>query len=160
MPNYTDTEERNLDVVRQMFGEVDGPTDRAELFADDGVWWNGLPLIPGAVGQTEHRGKDGIRNLLPASREGKGLPPGMDVYDMTTAKADDVVMLADGDYVVRQQTFSAKTVKGKDYRNVYCFVFRFAPDGKIQYLTEHWNTWHAYRMLFNNFDPEPAHPES
>jgi hypothetical protein len=31
-------------------------------------------------------------------------------------------------------------------------------DGEIQYLTEHWNTWHAYRQLFNNCEVEPAHP--
>ena len=67
--------------------------------------------------------------------------------------------VADGDYVVRQQTFRAKTIAGQDYCNVYCFVFRFGQDGKIAYLTEHWNTWHAYNVLFNNFDMEPAHPE-
>jgi ketosteroid isomerase-like protein len=165
MPTYTETEQRNLDVVRQMFGEADGPTDKSELFADDGAWWNGLPFLPGAVGRTEHRGKEQIRNLLPSQRQGegregngKGLGPGQDIYDMKTGRAEDVVMLADGDWVVRQQTFAATTVRGKDYRNVYCFVFRFNDDGKIQYLTEHWNTWHAYRMLFNNIDPEPAHP--
>ena len=50
------------------------------------------------------------------------------------------------------------TVNGKQYENTYCFVFRFDDDGRIQYLTEHWNTWHAYRQLFNQFDVEPAHP--
>jgi hypothetical protein len=41
---------------------------------------------------------------------------------------------------------------------VYCFVFRFNDEGKIQYLTEHWNTWYAHKVLFNNFEVEPAHP--
>jgi len=158
MGRYSETEGRNLRVVRQMFGEVDGPADRSALFAPDAVWWNGLPLIPGAEGKTEHRGIEAIRKLLPGS--GKSPPrPGLDRYDMSTARSDDVVMLADGDYVVRQQTFSAKTVGGKDYRNVYCFVFRFDGEGRIKYLTEHWNTWHAYNVLFNNFTLEPAHPE-
>ena len=49
-------------------------------------------------------------------------------------------MIADGDYVVRQQTCRAKTVHGNDYANTYCFVFRFDDDSKIVYLTEHWNT--------------------
>ena len=35
---------------------------------------------------------------------------------------------------------------------------RFNDVGKIQYLTEHWNTWHAHNVLFNNFPMEPAHP--
>jgi len=37
-------------------------------------------------------------------------------------------------------------------------VFRFGADGKIAYLTEHWNTWYAHRVLFDNFPVEPAHP--
>ena len=155
---YSETERRNLDVVRQMFGEVEGPADKTELFADDAVWWNGLPMIPNAVGQTEHRGIEAIRNILPSGGVKKHAP-GVDVYDMSTGRAEDVVMPADGDYVVRQQTFRAKTISGQDYCNVYCFVFRFGEDGKIAYLTEHWNTWHAYNVLFNNFDMEPAHPE-
>jgi ketosteroid isomerase-like protein len=155
---YTETEERNLNVVRQMFGEAEGPADKTELFATDAVWWNGLPMIPNAVGTTEHRGIEAIRNILPSGGVQK-TAPGVDSYDMSTGRAEDVVMLADGDYVVRQQTFSAKTMAGRDYRNVYCFVFRFDADGKIAYLTEHWNTWHAYNVLFNNFAMEPAHPE-
>jgi ketosteroid isomerase-like protein len=154
---YSDTEERNLDIVRQMFGERDGPADRSELFAEDATWWNGLPMIPGAVGQTEHRGIDAIRNILPSSGP-KTRTPGVDVYDLSTGRNTDVVMLADGDYVVRQHTFSAKTLGGQDYRNVYCFVFHFDAAGKIAYLTEHWNTWHAHNVLFNNFELEPAHP--
>ena len=86
------------------------------------------------------------------------LGPGQDVYDMKTMRAEDVIMLADGDYVVRQQTCRAKTVHGNDYANTYCFVFRFDDDGKIVYLTEHWNTWYAHHVLFDNFHVEPAHP--
>ena len=158
MPNYTDTEERNLSVVRQFLGEENGPPDKSELFAEDAVWWNGLPLIPGAEGVTEHKGREAIRNILPS--QSKAPPrPGGDKYDLATMAISDVVTLADGDYVVRQQTFSATTLRGQDYSNVYCFVFRFNDRGEIAYLTEHWNTWHAYNVLFNNFDMEPAHPE-
>jgi len=58
----------------------------------------------------------------------------------------------------RNLALATTTIRGKPYENTYCFVFRFNDDGQIQYLTEHWNTWHAYRQLFNNFDVEPAHP--
>jgi len=156
--SYSEIEERNLGVVRRFFGEEPGPDDKSTLFAEDGAWWNGLPMIPGAEGVMEHRGRDAIRNILPSQNKGRGLLPGRDAYKLETSKATDVVMLADGDYVVRQQTFRAKTMSGQDYCNVYCFVFRFNDSGQIQYLTEHWNTWHAYRQLFNNFDVEPAHP--
>lgn len=154
---YSETEQRNLHVVRQFFGEVDGPSDKSELFAEDGAWWNGLPLIPGAEGQTEHRGHEAIRNILPS--QSKAVPvPGGDRYVLSTMQSDQVVTLVDGDHVVRQQNFSATTTRGNHYENTYCFVFRFDDDGKIAYLTEHWNTWHAHRMLFNHFDAAPARP--
>ena len=107
----------------------------------------------------EHRGRDAIRNILPSQNKGRGLLPGRDSYKLETSRTSNVVMLADGDYVVRQQNYSAETVRGQHYENTYCFVFRFDDDGKIAYLTEHWNTWQAHRVLFNNFDVEPARPE-
>src|SRR5690606_7864168 len=66
MPTYTETEQRNIESVTKMF-EAGREFDRARLFADDAVWWNGLPRIPGNVGQTEHRGIDAIRNILHGS---------------------------------------------------------------------------------------------
>ena len=82
------------------------------------------------------------------------------MYDLATARHEDVVMLADGDWVVRQETFRARTHGGQEYCNVYCFVYRMNDAGRIQYLTEHWNTWHAYNRLFNRFELEPAHPKA
>ena len=104
MPNYSDIELRNLSVVRQFLNEEPPPADKSELFAEDGVWWNGLPLAH-REGRTEHRGRDEIRRLLPSQNTNTALGPGRDKYDMSTAEIADVVMLADGDYVVRQQTF-------------------------------------------------------
>ncbi len=156
---YSATEQRNLDVVAQFFGQREGgPADKAELFAPDGAWWNGLPLIPGAEGVTEHRGRDAIRNILPSQSRAKATPGG-DKYDLSTMEVSDVVTIADGDYVMRQQNFRATTKRDQDYRNTYCFVFRFDEDGLISYLTEHWNTWHAHNVLFNNFDLAPARPD-
>ena len=66
MPNYSPEEQRNIDAVNRMFRSGEQrmePFDVSSLFADDAVWWNGLPLIPGAVGQTEHKGIDAIRNI-------------------------------------------------------------------------------------------------
>src|SRR3954469_6912288 len=120
MPNYTETEERNLTVVRRFLNEEPPPADKSELFAEDGVWWNGLPLAH-PEGRTEHRGRAEIRRLLPSQDPGRPLPPRRDKYDMSTAEIADVITLADGDYVVRQQTFRATTVHGKRYENTYCF---------------------------------------
>lgn len=158
--SHSERERANLGVVRQFFGEEPGPADKSELFAEDGVWWNGLPMIPGAEGVMEHRGRDAIRNILPSQNVGRGLLPGRDAYKLETVRAHDVVMLADGDHVVRQQNLTAETKRGQHYANTYCFVFRFGDDGKIAYLTEHWNTWQAHRMLFNAYDAQAADPQS
>jgi ketosteroid isomerase-like protein len=156
MAAYTAAEQRNIDVVNAMF-EAGPELDRATLFANDAVWWNGLPLLPSNPGATEHQGIAAIRAIL----RGSGRPhegTGIDSYDLTTNQFTDVVVLADGDFVVRQHTQHSKTLGGREYRNVYCFVFRFNGTGQIQYLTEHWNTWYAHKVLFENFPVEPAHP--
>lgn len=157
MPNYTAHEERNIKVTEKLF-DVQDADDKSLLFAEDAVWWNGLPFVGPTPGQTEHKGIEAIRGILTGAGSEKAAQSGVDAYDLSTCRNEDVVVLADGDYVVRQHTMYAKTHRGQDYTNVYCFVFRFNAEGRIQYLTEHWNTWHAHNVLFNNFDIEPAHP--
>jgi len=152
MTTYSAVEERNLRVVRQFFGEEEGPADKSELFAEDGAWWNGLPMIPGAEGVMEHRGRDAIRNILPSQNTGRALLPGRDSYRLETCRATDVLVVADGNVVVRQQNMTAETKRGQHYANTYCFVFRFDDAGRIAYLTEHWNTWQAHRVLMNNHE--------
>ena len=158
MPEYSHQEKENIETVRELF-DVEGSRDKLDLIAEDAVWWDGLPFIGGDAGQTEHRGHEGIGKILSGAGSASGHAAGIDAYDLSTARNEDVVVLADGDYVVRQHTCRATTHGGQDYTNVYCFVFRFNADGRIGYLTEHWNTWHAYNVLFNNFELEPAHPE-
>jgi ketosteroid isomerase-like protein len=156
VPEYTATEKGNIATVTAMF-EAGRDLDRATLFAEDAVWWNGLPLLPSQPGETEHRGIKAITAILRGSgRKHEGT--GIDSYDLATNRFTDVVVLADGDWVVRQHTQHSTTLGGQPYRNVYCFVFRFNAEGKIQYLTEHWNTWYAQRVLFDNFPVEPARP--
>lgn len=161
MPIHTPTEIRNLAVVERLF-DTTNPEDKSLLFSEDAVWWNGLPFVA-ANGRTEHKGRDAIRGILTGSTSGptgEKVDRGVDAYDVRTIRNEDVVVLADGDYVVRQHTMHAKTHRGRDYTNVYCFVFRFTSDGQIRYLTEHWNTWYAYNTLFNQWKLEPAHPTS
>jgi ketosteroid isomerase-like protein len=156
MPEYSAIEQANIATVTSMFG-AGRELDRATLFADDAVWWNGLPLLPEMVGETEHKGNAEITKILRGSGQKHG-NSGVDSYDLSTNRFTDVLVLADGEYVMRQHTQHSTTLGGQPYRNVYCFVFRFNAAGKIQYLTEHWNTWHAHNVLFDNFAMEPAHP--
>ena len=152
---YSSTEKRNLEAVSRLFAPPPG-FDVTTLFADDAVWWNGLPRLRGE-GSCEHRGIEAIRAIVTgASRDASRL--GVDAYDLATVRNEDVLVLADGDHVVRQHTMYAKTRAGRDYSNVYCFVFRFREDGRIAYLTEHWNTWWADRFLFEQRPPELPQP--
>ena len=160
MPNYTAEEQRNIKATEKLFDTQD-PDDKSLLFAEDAAWWNGLPFVGATPGETEHKGRAAINAILTGATSGpskKKVNTGVDAYDVSTIRNEDVVVLADGDFVVRQHTMHAKTHRGQDYTNVYCFVFRFNDAGEIQYLTEHWNTWHAHNVLFNNFPMEPAKP--
>lgn len=154
MPTYTETEQRNIDTVNRFFT---GDLDYVDVWTEDAVWWNGLPLLPSNPGQTEHKGRDAVLAIIAGSGQAHG-GTGIDSYDLATNRFTDVVVLADGDWAVRQHTQHSTTLGGKPYRNVYCFVFRFDANGRIAYLTEHWNTWLAHKVLFENFEVEPAHP--
>lgn len=156
MADHSEGEQRRIDIVNAIF-EAGPEFDRAAAFAEDAVWWNGLPKLPGAEGRTEHRGIEAIKAILYGSGQ-VSAGSGIDAYDLSTNRFTDVLVLADGDYVVRQHTQHSKTHGGRDYRNVYCFVFRFDEDDRITYLTEHWNTWYANKVLFENWELEPAHP--
>ncbi|MEZ5571057.1 MAG: hypothetical protein R3E64_03450 [Halioglobus sp.] len=156
MSHYTAQQQRNIDTVNNLF-EADASYDRISIFVRDAVWWNGLPHVANN-GATEHKGIDAIIRLMSGSGDPSNLKNGIDAYDLTTNRFEDVLVLADGDFVVRQHTQKSKTHSGRDYCNVYCFVVKFNDEGKIIYLTEHWNTWHAHRFLLDNFHLEPAHP--
>ena len=102
MPHYTPEEQRNLDVTHRLF-DTNNREDKSLLFTEDAVWWNGLPFV-GAGGQTEHKGRDAIKGILTGATSGpsaRKVDSGVDAYDVSTIRNEDVVLLADGDYVVR-----------------------------------------------------------
>ncbi|MCD9623276.1 nitroreductase family protein [Rhabdothermincola sp. EGI L10124] len=138
-----------LAVVEQFF---EGPRqlDRLDLMTDDVEWWNGLGRFPAAPGQTVFRGKDEIGRLVLGRAPSPPQPNGrrVDRYDLTTARFDDVHVVADGAYVFRQHTYRATTRAGRPYENVYGFLFRFADDDRIDRIWEHWGTLTAYETLF------------
>ncbi len=126
----SDIRTRNLAVVQdQFFGEA--PIDRLTLMSEDCEWWNGMGKFPGAPGQTVFRGRqeigDHILGRAPAPRPVSGRK--VDRYDLSTTEFHDVHVLADGPYVFRHHTYRATTLRGRDYENVYGFLFRFDDDG-------------------------------
>jgi ketosteroid isomerase-like protein len=146
MSTYTERQQKQLEIVRQFFAPEPG-FDYPAAIADDCVWWNPLPHIPGAEGVTEHRGKDAVLNILMgagADHSAKGI----DSYDLSTASYADVLTLCDGRYVLRQHLYRAKTRSGRDYENHYAFVFEFDDQLRIRHIWEHWDTLTATRALF------------
>ncbi len=150
---YSAVELLNLESVRTLMAPPPG-FDITTLFAEDAVWWNGLPRLHAPGASCEHRGIEAIRALLHGSGKDRR-ELGIDAYDLSTVRYENVIEVVDGDRVVRQQTMHAKTRSGRDYCNVYCFVFEFDAAGRIAYLTEHWNTWYADRFLFDQIAPTP-----
>ncbi len=138
-----------VETVR-LFFEGDRSVDRLSLLADDCVWWNGLGRLPGAEGETEFRGREAIGEFLLARGGHTTLSTGerVDRYDLSTARFDDVITICDGDFVFRQHTYRATTVGGRDYENVYGFLFHFREDGLIDRIWEHWGTLAAWDTLF------------
>ena len=140
---------QNLDVVERFFAS--GPElDRTSVMSEDCEWWNGMGKFPGAPGQTLFRGRDEIGRLILGRAPSPPQPNGrrVDRYDLATKSFDDVHVIADGDYVFRQHTYRATTMRGRPYENVYGFLFRFNDDGLIDRIWEHWGTLAAYEQLF------------
>ena len=146
MSTYTARQQRQLDVVDNFFAPRPG-FDHLAAIADDCVWWNPLPHIPGAEGITEHRGKDAVANIL-AGAGADHSARGIDAYDLSTASYHDVLTLCDGRFVLRQHRYRAKTRSGRDYENHYAFVFEFDDAARIRRIWEHWDTLTATRVLF------------
>lgn len=139
----------HLDVVDQFFT---GPRDldRLSLMSDDCEWFNGIGKFPAAPGQTVFTGKDEIGRVILGRAPSPPPPSGrkVDRYDLTTARFHDVETIADGQYVFRQHGYTATTLGGRNYSNVYGFLFRFDDEGLIDRVWEHWGTLAAYEQLF------------
>ncbi len=158
---YSSSQMKNIESVRKLFVPLRSfdeasVSEKLALFANDAVWWNGLPRLHPLGEDSEHKGLEKIRKLIVGSgTDARHL--GIDAYELSTVRYEDLLELADGDYVVRQHTMYAKTRGGRDYCNAYCFIFRFNGDGKIAYMAEHWNTWWGDRFLFDQIGPSPTH---
>jgi uncharacterized protein len=94
--------------------------------ADDIVWIiEGQSKVSG-----RYEGKDAIENRLVRALFANFATPYRNVAEEIFAERDRVVVLAKGE---------VKTVRGEDYNNDYCFVFRMR-DGKIVEVREYCDT--------------------
>jgi ketosteroid isomerase-like protein len=68
------------------------------------------------------------------------------VLDVSTIKRDVRAVIVDGDRAAVQQRASAKTVKGKDYVNEYCWLYR-CRDNRVQMLEEYADSLYAAKIF-------------
>ena len=92
----TSVKKNNIASANSLFDGSCG--DPASLFADDAIWWNGLPRLPGLEGKTEHKGIETIKKILYGA--GQDQPnSGADSYDLSTNRFTDLLEIADNDKV-------------------------------------------------------------
>ena len=107
-----------------------------DLLADDVVWW----VPPGSDMAGTYEGKAKVLELMGS---------GIGLYDQTVPMQIDVQeMVAEGSTVCVQFVLSARTAKGRDYRNHYHFVFK-TRRGKISAVKEYVDTKYAHDVLFS-----------
>lgn len=127
----------NKTTVRGYFEAVN-KGDSAKVvgtFADDCVWW----VPPGSDMAGTYKGKGAVLELF-----GKGVS----LYDPTTPLAVEIQdLVAEGDRVAAQVIISAKTAKGKPYKNHYHFAFKLR-DGQFVEVKEYVDTAYAHNTLF------------
>ena len=105
-----------------------------DLLADDVTWW----VPPGSDMAGLYEGKAKVLELMGS---------GVGLYDQSSPMVIDVEeMVAEGNTVCVQFVLSAKTAKGRDYRNHYHFVFKLRR-GKISAVKEYVDTKYAHDVL-------------
>jgi uncharacterized protein len=126
----------NKKLIQTWFERISaGDPNLPEMLADDVTWW----VPPGSDMAGTYEGKARVLELMGS---------GVALYDPTTPMTLDVQeMVAEGSVVCVQLVLSAKTAKGRDYRNHYHFVFELER-GKIRAVKEYVDTKYAHDVLF------------
>jgi ketosteroid isomerase-like protein len=127
----------NKRLIESYFDKIGrGDPTLPELLADDVVWW----VPPGSDMAGTYRGKTAVLEMM-----GKGIG----LYSQTEPmKISLEKIVAEGDDVCVQFVLSAKTAKGRDYRNHYHFAF-VVRGGKIAHVKEYVDTKYAHDLLFS-----------
>jgi hypothetical protein len=145
---YSDKERRNLAQVKKTYrgdGVVRSIDEVAEVYADNIVYWNGCPPPPDMEQVNITVGKKQFLSNMKVAVDNT-FKSG-DYHDLSTARYEDILLLADGDYVVRHTIMIAKTHGGGDWVDSYCWIYRFTPEGQIDLMIQHSNVLSKYRTI-------------
>ena len=127
----------NKRLIEDYFDRISrGDPTLPELLADDVVWW----VPPGSDMAGTYRGRTAVLEMM---GKGIGLYAQSEPIRIAVEK-----LVAEGDDVCVQFVLSAKTAKGRDYRNHYHFAF-VVRGGKIVHVKEYVDTKYAHDLLFS-----------
>ena len=105
------------------------------LFADDIAWW----VPPSSPMAGLYEGKQAVLGLF-----GKGT----ELYDPSVPMKIEILnLVAEDERCAAEIRITARTAKGKEYKNYYHFLFQ-CRDGKITGVKEYVDTLYAQRVLF------------
>lgn len=116
------TEESRKTVLEFLAAQGRGDVEAMRRLAAPDIRWEPpgsvLPAVAGVDAVLEAMGRVGAES-----------------FDLSTMKVDVQKIVAEGDTVVMIQSMACKTAKGRDYSNVYCWVYTCA-DGKVARMQE------------------------
>jgi ketosteroid isomerase-like protein len=122
-------------VRRYLRAMTSGDPALPELLADDVTWWVPPSSPLGGL-------KQGKAEVLALMASGGAL------YDASVPFGVEIeAIVAEGEWVALQMVMTARTAKGRPYRNHYHFAFRIR-DGRICAVKEYVDTLAAQRLLF------------
>ena len=127
----------NKALIEQYFQKISaGDPSVPDAFADGITWW----VPPGSDMAGLYEGKEAVLGMF---------AKGIGLYSQTDPMVIEVgELVAEGDTVCAQVVITAKTAKGKDYRNHYHFVFKLSA-GQIREVREYVDTKYAHDVLFS-----------
>ncbi|MDH4144390.1 MAG: nuclear transport factor 2 family protein [Acidimicrobiia bacterium] len=121
----------------QRFLEARAANDAATIDAivTEDVEW----APPPSMGLGPFAGREKVVKALTGGAVGK-------IFDLSTLKREVHKLIVEGDTAVALQRLTAKTTKGADYENEYCWVYT-CRDGKIARMDEFVDSFKAAKLF-------------
>jgi ketosteroid isomerase-like protein len=116
------TEESRRIVLEFLAAQGKGDADAIRRLASEDLRWE----PPGSV-LPPVEGREAVLEAMARA--------GAESFDLATLEVDVHKIVAEGDTVAIIQSMRCKTLKGRDYSNLYCWVYTCA-DGKLVRMQE------------------------
>jgi hypothetical protein len=126
-------EESRTTVMEFLAAREKGDAEATRRLSSDDLCWEPPGPFVHAV-----KGREAVLDMMANA--------GAQYFDLPTMEVDVHKVVADGDTVVIIQSVRAKTAKGADYSNLYCWVYT-CKDGKVTRMQEFTDTQHFAEIM-------------